>query len=151
MTTLSTGPANPAHRRQTLRAHRDGMRWRRAVACIVPALCLSACHDAAAPRAGAASMRPYPGFEQVAQDGEAASWRFDPAHVAQADQQYTIHVIRTLASAGPAASAASTGSAASAGSATLAAPDYVAFDVVTDCRQSARRLSGTRYRDDGTA
>ncbi|MGI4984056.1 MAG: hypothetical protein ACRYGL_12150 [Janthinobacterium lividum] len=142
MTTLSTGPASAAHRRQTLRAHRDGMRWRRAVACIVPALCLTACHDAAAPRAGAASMRPYPGFERVAQDGEAAAWRFDPTHIAQADQQYTIHVIRTLASAS---------SASSATPATLATPDYVAFDVVTDCRQGARRLAGTRYRDDGIA
>ncbi|MGI4861745.1 MAG: hypothetical protein ACRYHA_33420 [Janthinobacterium lividum] len=133
MTMSRQAPAAGPHRPHTLRAQRDGMRWRRAIACLVPTLCLAACHDSATPHASAASMRPYPGFVQVAQTGDAAAWRFDPTHIAQADRQYTIHVIHTLASAGS------------------ATPDYVAFDVVTDCLHSARRLSGTRYHDDGVA
>jgi hypothetical protein len=69
----------------------------------------------------------FPGYQQVAQSGEAAQLWFNTSDIQRSDGGYLVHALKTLPSG------------------------YARFDVLTNCRDHTRRLAGTEYGNDGTA
>lgn len=74
-----------------------------------------------------ASSREFPGYQQVGQSGEAAQFWFNNTDIQRKSGGYAIHALKVL-------------------------PDgYARFDVLTNCRDTTRRLAGTEYDRNGTA
>lgn len=69
----------------------------------------------------------FPGFQQVGGTGDAAQLWFNPSDIARSGSGYVIHALKAFPHG------------------------YARFDVLTNCRDSTRRLTGTQYRADGSA
>ncbi|WP_186079295.1 lysozyme inhibitor LprI family protein [Burkholderia gladioli] len=82
--------------------------------------------DDSKPAAGATSSQ-YPGYQQVGASGDAAQLWFNPTDITRNGSGYLIHALKSFPHG------------------------YARFDVATNCRDLTQRMSGTQFRDDGTA
>lgn len=97
------------------------------LAAIFACVFVTACGKGSSTSAVATSAQQFPGYQQVGQSGDAAQLWFNSSDIKRTEGGYVIHTLKTIPGG------------------------YARFDLLTNCRDTTRRLAGTQYRDDGTA